>query len=161
MGFGRMTALLGRVERRVVNEASPERMGRRELDRFVEVEGHYPLGPGELRGLVSVPDHFGSAGELEGRAGLEVQEQQARARIGRQVAERVEHRVAGVVGEDESAGAQDPHEAGQTAAVRSVGAVLGMGAGDEEGVGARDPALLIGGQQAAPGRRWAPTMVGG
>jgi hypothetical protein len=83
------------------------------------------------------------AGQLENAARLEVEEEQACLRMAEEVAERVEHAVAGVVVEGETVFAQDTDEAGTAPPVRGVGPALGMEAGDEERVRARDCRLLI------------------
>ena len=84
------------------------------------LEAHQPAGEGVALELWRVPVDAGASGELEQVAALEVHEQQAGPRVHRQVPQRVEVIVAGVVGEDDLARALDRNETGRAATMRGV-----------------------------------------
>lgn len=111
------------------------------LHDLLHVQLHEALGAGNGVGVGGVPVHGGAAGELEGGAGLEVEEEEAGPRVRLHVAEGAEHGVAGVVRPGDAV-AFHAHEAGHPAAVRGVGALARVGGGDEEGVRAADPCAL-------------------
>jgi hypothetical protein len=115
----------------------------------VDVEADRPLGVRGVRPGSVAPEQLGTAGQLEDAPTIEIHEQQAGLRAGGDVAERLEHRVALVVREDQRGRLQDAHEAGHPAPVGDVGAALRVGSGDEEGVCAGDPGLLLGGERVA------------
>ena len=99
-----------------------------------------------------VPEDLGLAGQLQRVAAVEVDEDQAALRIDRDVAERVEHAVAGIVRKQQQGLVGDQDEAGLAAAVRHIDSVapiiggLRKLAGDEQGVGTRDEGGLVLGQ---------------
>src|ERR1041384_944862 len=63
---------------------------------------------------------------------LEIDEQDADGRVGRNVAEALEHAVAVVARKGERVRRDDPHESGRTPLVRAVGLALRIGARQEE-----------------------------
>src|SRR5258707_48091 len=63
-----------------------------------EMETPDPLGTGKLRCRRGIPINMGHAPKLQEVTGLEIDEQQRRARFGGQIAQRVEIAVAAKVG---------------------------------------------------------------
>jgi hypothetical protein len=63
---------------------------------------------------------------------LEIDEQEADRRVGRDVAEALEHAVAVVARESERVRRHDPHESGRAALVRAIGLALRIGRREEE-----------------------------
>src|ERR1700758_3148696 len=104
--------------------------------------GDHPLGnetdaaPGVgVVGRVRLPPmHGGSAGELEHGPAAEVHEQERRSGIGGEIAEAVEHVVAGVVRPPKVL----PHNADEPSGATAMGSVVsgaGVGGAQKEGVG--------------------------
>jgi hypothetical protein len=58
---------------------------------------HQALGAGKGTPLGAVPNDFAPGGAVDPFAGVEINEQQARARIGGEIAQRIEHLVAGEI----------------------------------------------------------------
>ena len=102
---------------------------------FLHLESQDPFRAGVLPGVGFVPLNAALAGELKYMAGSKIGEQQARPRIQREVAQRLKHAVAAVVGPLQRLCIQHAHEAGQPAAVRYVEAVAGVGGGQKKRVG--------------------------
>ena len=115
-----------------------------------EREFQEPVRAGERCELGALPDDRGRTRQLQDVAPVEVEDEEAGARVGGDVAEGVEEEIAAKVGHDEHARSAGParrdlHEAGFTAAMRDVHAVgaavsarRGSGGRDEERIGALD-----------------------
>lgn len=88
--------------------------------------------------VLSIPEDARSPRELERGSRIELHEEQADARVCRDVAEGLEHVVPGIVGEAKRPLAHHVHEARQTAAMRGIGAGAGVSARYEERVSALD-----------------------
>src|SRR5262249_61034945 len=99
-------------------------------------------GAGGAGGCGSARGVAGGAGGWGGGAAREVEEEEAAAGADRKVAGGLEHAVPHIVGPDEPVGGGHADEARSASAVRGVGAGLGVGAREEGGVRAGDPALL-------------------
>src|SRR5262249_50188121 len=100
-----------------------------------------PVAPGSrgLSGVVGeIEPQGGTPGQLEDSTAFEVDHGEAGPRLDHEVAERIEEAVAAVVGDADGGGVEDPEEARVAAAMRDVGAMRGMPAGDEGGVGPLD-----------------------
>ena len=105
-------------------------------------EVDHAFGAGKRAHAFGTPVDRCATAELERAAGIEIDEQHSGVRIDGQIAQRVEHAVAVVVGECDPARIDYPHEARIAALVRDVGAALGIVGRDEESVGARNLLLL-------------------
>jgi hypothetical protein len=122
---------------------------------FPDMETQQPFGAREGWQLRVVPDDLAFDGEVQQVALVEVDEQQAGARIARQVAQGVEEKIPHEFGRDQGALVVDAHESGPSAAVRDIdaarlaGRFIEVGAGDEEGVGAFDQRAVF--QAQCPG----------
>lgn len=108
----------------------------------VDGEVDHPLGAAVAAGARRVQVDAAAARELQHVAAGEVDEEQAGARRVGQVAEGLEHPVAGVVRPGEMGFVDDVDEARIAAPVRGIEADAGVLRGDEEGVGAGDAPLL-------------------
>ena len=93
--------------------------------------------------VLPVPQNFRSACELKRSSLLKIRDHQARPRIDGEVAQRVEHAIAGVIGNAETRGADNFDEAGLAAPMRSVNSVRRMLTGNEKRVGRAEPFPLV------------------
>ena len=110
-------------EGRELRRAPSQRERARAPQHLTHAHAQQPLGAFERLELRAVPQHFGVARQVQQIAALVVDEEQPRARIQAQVAERVEEAVAGEVGHGQRvdrAAAIDAHEAGLAAAMRDI-----------------------------------------
>jgi len=108
------------IERGGLNHPPTQRERALVLHNLADLELDQPLRSRPLAKAGGVPQDRGSPGELEGPARLEINEQQSRAGIERQIAKGLEHVVAGVVREGQTSLAEDTNEAGIAAAVGAV-----------------------------------------
>src|SRR5262245_53965198 len=140
----------GGIERRRLQEV-PAEAGRAEaLDDALDPKLDNTFGADELSPSPRVPVDVRFSRQLKRVSTLEVDEQQPRARVHGEVAQGLEHVVARIIGEHQQTLMVDPDKSRRAATVRSVGACLGVQAGDEEGVGLADPAPLLYGESVSP-----------
>src|SRR6266545_2777660 len=129
---------LGGIEGRVPEEAPAERTLAVDLHDLVDLDLDRSLRarePGEVR---AIPENARPPGELKRGPRVEVHEEKTHPRMGRDVAEGLEHVVPGIVGEAQRPLVHDLHEARPTAAMRGIRAGALVSARDEERIGALD-----------------------
>src|SRR5262249_37605550 len=139
-----------RPSRRIVggalDQAPAQRRRSLDLDHRLEPKLDQSFGTWERRRPLPVPDDLAPPRALQRPAPLEADEQQARSRLDRQVPERIEHRVARVVGEEEGVLPDRADEPRTSPAMRGVGAARRVAGADEKGIGRLDPPPLRPGQ---------------
>src|SRR5262245_41561894 len=113
-----------------------------DLHDSVDLEIDDALGSREIAGALLVPVDSRPTSELQRAADIEIDEEKTRATITRQVAERLEHSVSGVIRPGDARGVDDAHEAGIAAAMRGVGSPVRVAATNEERIGRAHPPLL-------------------
>src|SRR5271170_286502 len=116
----------------------------RVVDNFLELKINHTFRACECGDACSVPVDRGAPTELKSAAAVEIDKQQSRVWIERQIAQRVEHAVAVVVGECEVLVVDYPEEAGIAAFMRYVCSALGIIRRNEERVRERNLLLLCG-----------------
>src|SRR5215831_15508555 len=87
---------LARIERRVIQETPAERAPARDLHDGVELDLDRTLGALQVGELLALPEKTRPARQLKGRARVEVHEEQPHSRVRGDVAQRLEHVVAGI-----------------------------------------------------------------
>ena len=117
-----------------------------------------PRQPGAIRNL---PEDPRASRQLERGARVEGHEEEAHAGIDRDVPERLEHVVPGIVGNAQSPLVEHANEAGLTSTVGGVGAAGGVNARNEERIGALDREPLLPGERGPPPRNDATGMRAG
>ena len=75
-----------------------QRQGVIDADHGVDAEDNDPLRAGKTFCMCVIPKYLGSAGHLQRGARIEIDKQQPAMRIGLDIAQGVEHPVAGIVG---------------------------------------------------------------
>ncbi len=125
----------------------------RTRSRLIDLELHHAFGTRHAVSRGGIPFDSRSPAELQRIPVLEIHEEQARARIGGEVAERVEHHVARIVGDHKPVGADHVHEPGRAAPMRHVRPGDRVAARQEQRVGFGEPALLSRGEARAASHR--------
>src|SRR5271169_3779306 len=116
----------------------------RVVDNFLELKINHTFRACECGDACSVPVDRGAPTELKSAAAVEIDKQQPSVWIHRQIAQRVEHAVAVVVGECEVPLVDRADEAGIAALMRYIGSALGIIGRNKERIRARDLLLLCG-----------------
>src|SRR5882724_9537984 len=153
--------LLPRVERRVFDEPPAQRPLPRELHDLVDLDLDRTLGPRQPGAIRNLPEDPRASRQLERGARVEGHEEEAHAGIDRDVPERLEHVVPGIVGNAQSPLVEHANEAGLTSTVGGVGAAGGVNARNEERIGALDREPLLPGERGPPPRNDATGMRAG
>src|SRR5262245_28258592 len=122
----------------------PQRNGAGGLHDLVDAEADHALGARKLGGRLRGPVDLEMSRQLEGGAGLEVEEEDPCGRVHGGVAKRVEHLVPRIVAPGELARPGHSYEPRRTATMGCVGACLGMQRSEKERLGTLDPAALVG-----------------
>ena len=129
----RIVKKLGRARKRVPD-----------LDPTVDPE--IPIAPGSagfVFWIIDIPQDFRTSRELKSSSIFKVRDDQASTRIDCEVAERVEHAIARVIGDSESSRVEDLDESRIATAMGRVDAAGRVLTGHEQCVCARNPLLLI------------------
>src|SRR5277367_1144227 len=125
-------------------ELCRQREACRVVDNFLELKINHTFRTREFGDACSVPVCRGAPAELKSTAAFEIDEQQSSVWIHRQIAQRVEHAVAVVVGECDVLLVDHADETGIAAFMRYVGSALGIVRRNEKRVRARNLLLLCG-----------------
>src|SRR5208283_884462 len=125
-----------------LTELCCQREACRVVDNFLELKINHSFRTREFGDACRIPVNQGAPAELKSAAAVEIDKQQSSVWIHRQIAQRVEHAVAVVVGECEVLVVDYPDKTGIAALMRYVGSALGIIRRNEERVRARDLLLL-------------------
>src|ERR1700730_488694 len=153
---GRLT----RIEGRVVEEPPAKRALSGYLHDLVDLDLDRPLRARELGEVLAIPENTRPPGELERCPRVEVHEEEPDPRVRRDIAERLEHIVPGIVGKAQPPIVHAAHEARLAAAMGRIGCGFTVSPRDEECVGALNGEPVGRGECHAPQPGTSPLVPG-